>query len=160
MLEIFFFCFSKFRYYNLQPTVYFSNVYSNLLICQNNVYLNPGICPKQKIELFGYSKNSELFLVSKGCSAGVQTCLDYHHYKCSVVSEKVLQVIEKGKSTTSSRHTAVFAKKWLVGFHNWVQVQFTYRWTNRHTEDRNRGNPVETEIPRRARYWLVDITGL
>ena len=26
------------------------------------------------------------------------------------------------------------------------------------TEDRNRGNPVETEIPRRARYWLVNIT--
>ena len=32
--------------------------------------------------------------------------------------------------------------------------------TNGHTDDQNRGNPVETEIPRRARYWLVDITGL
>ena len=37
-----------------------------------------------------------------------------------------------------------------------------YDWglTDIHTEDRKRGNPVETEIPRRARYWLVDITGL
>ena len=30
----------------------------------------------------------------------------------------------------------------------------TYRRTDGHTEDRNRGIPVETEIPRRARYWL------
>ena len=34
------------------------------------------------------------------------------------------------------------------------------RRTDRHTEDRNRGNPVETEIPHRARYWSENITGL
>ena len=32
--------------------------------------------------------------------------------------------------------------------------------TDIHTEDRNRGNPVETEIPHWARYWLVNSTGL
>ena len=32
--------------------------------------------------------------------------------------------------------------------------------TDIHREDRNRGNPVETEIHRRARYWLENVTSL
>ena len=43
---------------------------------------------------------------------------------------------------------------------NWTGNFRTDGQTELHTEDRDRGNPVKTEIPRRARYWLVDITGL
>ena len=51
----------------------------------------------------------------------------------------------------------VFRSKTVTGsFRTYIH---TDKHTYIHTEDRNRGNPVETEIPRRARYWLVDITG-
>ena len=55
------FCFAKFLFFTPQPTVYLPHcllrlkVYSNLLIAQNNVYLNPGIRPKQKIGLISYN---------------------------------------------------------------------------------------------------------
>ena len=52
---------SEIPIYNPQLTIYFSpsllspNVYSNLLICKNDVYLNPKIFPKPKIGLLSYN---------------------------------------------------------------------------------------------------------
>ena len=47
----------------LSPCLLQSNVCSNLLICQNEVYLNTRIHQKQKIRLFSCSKNSQLLCV-------------------------------------------------------------------------------------------------
>ena len=69
-------------------------------------------------------------------------------------------------SVLVSGHYWFVKQYWLVNITGLYRVQVSekYRFLpkrfNIHTEDRNRGNPVETEIPRRARYCLVDITGL
>ena len=61
-----FFCFTKFRFYNPQPTVSFShclptpNVHLNLLISQNDVYLNPRISLKRKKVLLSYNPQPTL----------------------------------------------------------------------------------------------------
>ena len=50
------------KLYNPQPTVYLYHclltpkIYSNLLICQNDVNLNSGICQKPKVCLFSYNQ--------------------------------------------------------------------------------------------------------
>ena len=73
-------------------------------------------------------------------------------------------------SVLVSGHYWFVKQCWLVNITGLYRVQVSekYRFlpqrfnihTYIHTEDRNRGNPVETKTPRRARYWLVNITGL
>ena len=40
----------------------YSNVYSNLQLCRNDVYQNTGICPKPKIGLFSFNPQPTVYL--------------------------------------------------------------------------------------------------